>query len=47
MISDIERAQVAGIIKQIARENRVPEAQVRADMKEAINSGRNNPDPAV
>ena len=47
MITDIEKAQVARIIKRIARENRVSEAQVRADMKEAMDYARSNPDPAV
>ncbi len=47
MINDIERARVTRIIRQIARENRVSEAEVRADMLEAMNSGRNDPDPAV
>ena len=47
MITDIEKAQVARIIKRIARENRVSEEQVRADMKEALDFGCNNPDPAV
>lgn len=37
----------AGIIAQIAREYHVPEAQVRTDMEEAMNTGRNDPDPAV
>ena len=39
--------RAAGIIRQIARENNVSEKQVRADMKEAMDAGRNNPDPAV
>ena len=47
MITDIEKAQVARIIKRIARENHVSEARVRADMKEAMDFGRSNPDPAV
>ena len=47
MITDIEKAQVARIIKRIARENQVSEARVRADMKEAMDYARNNPDPAV
>ena len=47
MITDIEKAQVARIIKRIARENHVSEARVRADMKEAMDFGRNNPDPAM
>ena len=47
MITDIEKAQVARIIKRIARDNHVSEAQVRADMKEAMDFGRNNHDPAV
>lgn len=37
----------ADIIAQIARENNVPEAQVRADMEAAMNQGMNTPDPAV
>lgn len=37
----------ADIIRQIAREHHVPEAQVRADMEEAMDAARSNPDPAV
>ena len=42
---ELERA--AGVITEIAKKNGVPESQVRADMMEAMNSGRNNPDPLV
>lgn len=35
------------IIKRIARENHITEAELRAHMKEAMESGRNNPDPLV
>ncbi len=47
MYTKKERKAAAEIIKRIAREHHVPEAQVRADMEEAINAGRNSPDPAV
>ena len=33
----------AGIIRQIARANHVSEAQVRMEMEEAMNYGRNDP----
>ena len=33
----------AGIISQIAQANHVSEAQVRMEMEEAMNYGRNNP----
>lgn len=35
------------IIRRIALENNVAEAQVRADMEAAISCGMNDPDPAV
>lgn len=37
----------ADIIRKIAQEHHMPEAQVRAEMEEAMNAGRNDPDPAV
>lgn len=37
----------AEIIRRIARENDVTEAQVRADMEAAISCGISSPDPAV
>ena len=42
-----ELKRAAGIIRQIARENHVTEEEVRRDMKEAMDAGRNNPDLAV
>ena len=47
MYTKKELAHATDIIKRIAREHGVPEAQVRADMQEAMNAGRANPDPAV
>lgn len=47
MYTEKERKAAADIIRRIARAHHVPEAQVRADMEEAMNAGRNNPDPAV
>ena len=47
MYTKRELKRVAGIIQQIARENNVTEDEVRKDMKEAMDAGRNNPDPAV
>ena len=47
MYTKWELNRAAEIIRQIARENNVPEEQVRKDMKEAMDAGRNNPDPAV
>jgi len=35
------------IIREMARANHVPEAQVRADIQEAMQYGRSSPDPAV
>ena len=45
MYKERELKRAAQIIKQIARDNNVPEEQVRADMQEAMDYGRNNPDP--
>ena len=45
MYTKRELKRAAEIIKQIARDNNVPEAQVRADMQEAMDYGRKNPDP--
>ena len=42
---ELKRAE--SIIRQIARDNHVTEEEVRRDMKEAIDVGRYNPDPAV
>ncbi len=47
MYTKKELKRVANIIRQIARENNVPEEHVRKDMKEAMDVGRNSPDPAV
>lgn len=45
MYTKRELKRAAEIIKKIARDNNVPEAQVRADMQEAMDYGRKNPDP--
>ena len=47
MYAKKELKRSADIIKRIARENNIPEERVRADMKEAMNSGRNNSNPEV
>lgn len=47
MYTEKERKAAADIIKQLAREHHMSEAQVRLAMKEAMNAGRSNPDPAV
>ena len=47
MYTKRELKRAAGIIRQIARENNVTEDEVRRDMKEAMDAGRSNPDPAV
>ena len=45
MYTQRELKRAGDIIKQIARENHVSEDQVRADMQEAMESARRNPDP--
>ena len=47
MYTKRELKRAAGIIRQIARDNHVTEEEVRRDMKEAMDVGRYNPDPAV
>ena len=47
MYTKRELKRAAGIIRQIARERNVTEDEVRRDMKEAMDAGRSNPDPAV
>ena len=47
MYTKRELKRAAGIIRQIARDNHVTEEEVRRDMKEAMDVGRSNPDPAV
>ena len=37
----------AGIVKWIAQKEHMPEAQVRAKMREAMDAGRKSADPAV
>lgn len=37
--------KAADIIKKVAEDNNVSEDQVRADMQEAMDCGRNCPDP--
>ena len=47
MYTEKDLRAAADIIRRIAREHQVPEEQVRADMEEAMNAGRNSLDPAV
>ena len=47
MYTKRELKRAAGIIRQIARDNHATEEEVRRDMKEAMDAGRSNPDPAV
>lgn len=47
MYTGQELKRAAQIIKQVAQNNNISEEQVRAEMQEAMNSGRNNPDPVV
>ena len=51
MYTKKELKAAAGIIRQIAREQHVPEEQVRSDMLEAINAARSaarsDPSPAA
>ena len=47
MYSEFDLKRTAQIIVKIARENNISEEQVRADMKEAMEAGRNDPDPIV
>lgn len=42
-----ELAYASSIIKRVALDHHVSEAQVRADMLEAMNAGRSSTDPAV
>ena len=47
MYSRIELKKAARGIKRVARQNGVPEEEVRRDMLVAVNAARNNDDPAV
>lgn len=47
MFTKRETKYAADIVARIAQENNVPESQVRMDIKEAIDTGRRNSDPAV
>lgn len=47
MYTKEELLRASGIIRQIALKNKVPVEQIRKDMKEAMEAGRNNLDPAV
>ena len=47
MYTKRELKRAAEIIRQIARGRQVTEEEVRRDMKEAMDAGRSNPDPAV
>ena len=45
MYTEQELKKAADIIKKVAEDNNVSEDQVRADMQEAMDCGRNCPDP--
>ena len=47
MYTKDELDRAAGAITIIAERNGVPESCIRADMMEAINAGRSDPDPRV
>ena len=47
MYSRIEIKKAARNIKRVARQNGVPEEEVRRDMLVAMNAARSNDDPAV
>ena len=47
MYTEAELKAAADIIRQLAREHHVPEEQVRAEVEEAMQAGRDDPDPAV
>ena len=47
MYTEKELKAAAEIIRRIARENEVPEAQVRADIAEAIKAGRKEQDAVI
>ena len=47
MYTKKELKAAANIIKKVALQNNVPEAQVRAEMQEAMDLAQNNPDPAA
>ena len=47
MYSRRELKKAARSIKWVARKSGVPEEEVRRNMLEAMNSGRNNTDPVV
>lgn len=47
MYTKKELRAAADIIRQVARNHHLPEAQVRRDMEEAMNTARSSPDPAV
>lgn len=43
----VAQAYAANIIRRIAQEHNASEAEVRSEMYEAMNAGRNNSDPEV
>lgn len=47
MYTKKELRAAADIIRQVACNHHLPEAQVRRDMEEAMNAARSSPDPAV
>ncbi len=47
MYTKRELRYAANIIRRVANENKVSEAQVRTEIESAIKYGRSSPDPAV
>lgn len=47
MLTKRELRTAGNIIREIARNSGTSEAQIRADIQEAIRYGKSNPDPAV
>ncbi len=47
MYTEKELKSAADIITRIARAHHVPEEQVRADMREAMDAARSDPSPAA
>lgn len=47
MFTEKQKKAASRIISQIARVHQVPEAKVRAELKDAMEQSRSNPDPTV
>ena len=47
MYTQTELKRAASHIRRLARENGLSEEDMRAEMKAAMDAGRNNPDPGV